>query len=101
MGNIVRDTQIDKGAEFIDTTTGLKWDVKSFESYPSGDNGIPITNPKRGAFTIENGMKKIQKEFKNGNNVIIDARKLVPEHIEQLKKAIDEAGIAGRIIWYP
>ena len=101
LGKIVRDMQVDKGAEFIDTTTGLKWDVKSFESYPSGDNGIPITNPKRGAFTIKNGMKKIQKEFKNGNNVIIDTRNLVPEHIEQLKKAIDEAGVADRIIWYP
>lgn len=101
LGKIVRDAQIDKGAEFIDETTGIKWDVKSFESYPSGDNGVPITSPKKGAFTIQRGIKKIQREFKNGNNVIIDTRKLVPEHIEQLKKAIDEAGIADRIIWYP
>ena len=27
LGNIVRDMQTDKGAEFIDTTTGLKWDA--------------------------------------------------------------------------
>lgn len=45
-------------------------------------------------------MKKIQKEFNNGDNMIIDTRKLVPEHIEQLKKAIYEAGIACGIIWY-
>lgn len=75
--------------------------MKSFESYPSGDNGVPITNPKKGAFTIKQGMKKLQKEFDNENNVIIDKRKLEPEHIEQLKKAIDEAGVADRIIWYP
>ncbi|MCP3776151.1 phage late control D family protein [Paenibacillus sp. MZ04-78.2] len=101
LGRIIRDPQAENGAEFIDTTTGLKWDVKSFESYPSGDNGVPITNPKKGAFTIQQGMKKLQKEFNNGNNVIIDTRKMEPEHIEQLKKAIDEAGAVNRIIWYP
>jgi len=92
LGKIVRDMQIDKGAEFIDETTGIKWDVKSFESYPIGANGVPIKNPRKGAFTVQQGLKKIQKEFKNGNCVIIDTRKLVPEHIEQLKKAIEEAG---------
>ena len=68
---IIRDPQADKGAEFIDQITGLKWDIKSFESYP------------------------------NGHNVIIDTRKLVPEHITQLRQAIDAAGIGNRIIWYP
>ena len=93
--------QIDKGAEFIDTTTGLKWDVKSFESYTVGPNGIPITKVKNSAFRGDKGMAKIYGEFDKGNNVIIDTRKLIPEHIEQLKKAIDEAGIEDRIIWYP
>ncbi|AOK91131.1 hypothetical protein [Paenibacillus polymyxa] len=75
--------------------------MKSFESYPSGRNGVPITNPKKGAFSIQNGMQKIQEEFAKGNDVIIDTKKMVPEHIKQLKKAIDEAGIANRILWYP
>ncbi|MDQ0049237.1 hypothetical protein J2T18_003538 [Paenibacillus polymyxa] len=101
LGRLIRDPQRENGAEFIDTSSGLKWDVKSFESFPSGDNGIPITNPKKGAFTIQQGMKKLQKEFSNGNNVIIDTRKMVPEHIEQMKKAIDEAGVTDKIIWYP
>lgn len=101
LGKLVRDPQAENGAEFIDTSSGLKWDVKSFESYPSGDNGIPITNPKKGAFTIKQGMKKLQKEFDNGNNVIIDTRKMEPEHVEQLKKAIDEEGVTDKIIWYP
>ncbi|MDR5587395.1 hypothetical protein [Clostridium aquiflavi] len=101
LGKIVRDTQIDKGAEFIDTTTGLKWDVKSFESYPMGRNGIPITKVKKGAFSVDKGMEKIYGEFDKGNNVIIDKRLLTPEHIEQLKEAIKEAGIGDRIIWYP
>ncbi|MBT2283619.1 WXG100 family type VII secretion target [Paenibacillus polymyxa] len=101
LGRIIRDPQADKGAEFIDTTTGIKWDVKSFESYPSGRNGIPITNPKKGAFTIQSGMQKIHEEFAKGHDVIIDTKKMVPEHIEQLKKAIDKEGIADRILWFP
>ncbi|WP_156123802.1 hypothetical protein [Paenibacillus sp. FSL R7-0273] len=101
LGKLVRDPQAENGAEFIDTSSGLKWDVKSFESYPSGDNGVPITNPKKGAFTIKQGMKKLQKEFDNGNNIIIDTRKMEPEHVEQLKKAIDEEGVTDKIIWYP
>ncbi|OME90035.1 MULTISPECIES: hypothetical protein [Paenibacillus] len=39
LGRIIRDPQAEKGAEFIDTTTGLKWDVKSFGPYPSGRYG--------------------------------------------------------------
>lgn len=101
LGKLIRDPQAENGAEFIDTSSGLKWDVKSFESYPSGDNGVPITNPKKGAFTIKQGMKKLQKEFDNGNNVIIDTRKMEPKHVEQLKKAIDEEGVTDKIIWYP
>ncbi|OKP85337.1 hypothetical protein A3842_07285 [Paenibacillus sp. P3E] len=49
LGKLIRDPQAENGAEFIDTSSGLKWDVKSFESYPSGDNGVPITNPQKGA----------------------------------------------------
>ncbi|NTU24574.1 hypothetical protein HPY28_30170 [Brevibacillus sp. HB1.2] len=101
LGRIIRDPQAENGAEFIDTTTGLKWDVKSFVSYPSGRDGVPITSPKKGAFSVKNGMQKIHEEFAKGNNIIIDTKKMVPEHIEQLMKAIDEAGIADRIMWYP
>ena len=101
LGYIIRDQQINKGSEFIDTTTGVKWDVKSFESYPMGRNGIPITKIKKGAFSVDKGMEKIYGEFDKGNNVIIDARLLISKHIEQLKEAIKEAGIEERIIWYP
>ncbi|RRN68500.1 hypothetical protein EI200_19415 [Peribacillus simplex] len=96
LGRIIRDPQADGGAEFIDTTNGVKWDVKSFQSYPNGH-----TSPKKGAFTVNNGMKGINKELDKNYNVIVDTRKLIPEHIDQLKEAIKEAGIADRIIWYP
>jgi len=96
LGKIIRDPKADKGAEFIDTVTGKKWDVKSFESYPHGH-----TSPKKGAFTVDNAMKKIKKEFERGHNVIIDDRNLTPEHTKQLKEAIQKEGISDKIIWYP
>ncbi len=96
LGHIIRDIQENNGAEFIDTTTGVKWDVKSFESYPNGH-----TEPRKGAFTVSNAMKKLNSEFNKNHNVIIDVRELVPEHIDALKKAIEEVGVSDRIIWYP
>lgn len=96
LGKIVRDPQGDGGAEFIDTTNNVKWDVKSFVSYPNGH-----TSPKKGAFTVNNGMKAINKEMNKTYNVIVDRRDMIPEHVEQLKEAIKKAGISDRIIWYP
>ncbi|MGW9529304.1 hypothetical protein ACWHAM_16475 [Paenibacillus terrae] len=96
LGKIVRDPQGNGGAEFIDTTNNAKWDVKSFVSYPNGH-----TSPKKGAFTVNNGMKAINKELDKNYNVIVDKRDMIPEHVEQLKEAIEKAGISDRIIWYP
>ncbi|GAB1764628.1 hypothetical protein PMEGAPL125_10480 [Priestia megaterium] len=96
LGRIIRDQKADKGADFIDTVTEKKWHVKSFESYPNGH-----TSPKKGAFTVDNAMKKIKKEFERGHNVIIDDRNLTPEHTKQLKEAIQKEGISDKIIWYP
>lgn len=96
LGYIIRDDEQNGGAEFIDVTTGIKWDIKSFESYPNGH-----TDPKKGAFTVSNAMKKINKEFDKNHNVIIDVRELTPEHIEELKDAIEREGVSDRIIWYP
>ncbi|ETT44824.1 WXG100 family type VII secretion target [Paenibacillus sp. FSL H7-689] len=96
LGKIMRDPEENKGAEFIDVTTGQKWDVKSFESYPHGH-----TSPRKGAFTVVKSMDKINEEFDRGHNVVIDTRELVPEHIKQLKEAVKDAGVTERIIWYP
>ncbi|AKP77806.1 hypothetical protein AS52_02845 [Priestia megaterium Q3] len=96
LGRIIRDQKADKGAEFIDTVTEKKWDVKSFGAYPNGH-----TLPKKGAFTVDNAMKKIKKEFERGHNVMLDDRNLTPEHTKQLKEAIQREGISDKIIWYP
>ncbi|WP_339166570.1 hypothetical protein NSQ24_21845 [Brevibacillus sp. FSL L8-0520] len=96
LGKIIRDPQGNGGAEFIDITNNVKWDVKSFVSYPNGH-----TSPKKGAFTVSNGMKAINKELDKNYNVIVDTRDMIPEHVAQLKGAVEEAGISDRIIWYP
>ena len=96
LGKIVRDPQGNGGAEFIDTTNNVKWDVKSFVSYPNGH-----TSPKKGAFTVNNGMKAINKELDKTYNVIVDKRDMIPEHVEQLREAIEKAWISDRILWYP
>ena len=48
-------------------------------------------------------MKNIVKEFeRNGNDiVIIDKSKLLPEHVNELTNAIEGAGLADKIIWWP
>lgn len=78
------------------TINNVKWDVKSFVSFPNGH-----TSPKKGAFTVNNGMKAINKELDENYNVIVDKRDMIPEHVKQLKEAIEKAGISDRVIWYP
>lgn len=46
-------------------------------------------------------MKAINKELDKNYNVIVDTRDMIPEHVAQLKGAVEEAGISDRIIWYP
>lgn len=96
LGKIVRDPQGNGGAEFIDTTNNIKWNVKSFLSYPNGH-----TSPKKGAFTVNNAMKAINRELDKNYNIIVDKRDMILEHVEQLKEAIEKSGISDRIIWYP
>ncbi|WP_411344070.1 hypothetical protein ACE3MZ_21210 [Paenibacillus sp. WLX1005] len=93
---VIRDTNSNAGADFIDTTTGIKWDVKRFRSYPDGH-----TNKKKGAFNLENAMGKINKEFGRGYNVIIDTRNLTGDHVIQSRGAIGSSGKNDRVIWYP
>ena len=56
---------------------------------------------RKGAFSIKNVMKKINRELKKGHNVIIDVTDLIPEHIIELKNKLLEEGILDRIMWYP
>lgn len=92
---IIRDHQKDKGAEFIDIVTGIKWDIKSFVSHPKGS-----TSARKGAFRLSRAIAKIEKEFSNGYNVILDTRRLTKSDRDSLIRAIDEKGYSDKVIWY-
>lgn len=92
---IIRDPQKNKGAEFIDTGTGIKWDIKSFVSHPKG-----IKSARKGAFNLTRAVAKIEKEFANGHNVIIDARRLTKADKTSLMEAITAKGYSNKVIWY-
>jgi hypothetical protein len=92
---IIRDSETNKGAEFIDTVTNTKWDIKSFASHPKG-----IKSARKGAFNLSRAIAKIEREFANGHNVIIDTRRLTKSDRDALVKAIDNKGYSDRIIWY-
>ncbi len=93
---IFRDPESNGGAEFIDSETHIKWDIKSFISYPNGH-----VKSRKGAFSVQNALKKIYAELDKGHHVILDTRKLVQEHRQELYNAIDREKISAKILWYP
>lgn len=95
LGKVIRDPQANKGADFIDTTTGIKWDVKSPISKPAGH-----TRLRNGAFEISDFMKKVFREINNGHNVIIDVSRIEQRHRNELRTAVQESGISDKIMWF-
>ncbi|WP_243416043.1 hypothetical protein [Listeria monocytogenes] len=77
------------GAEFIDGF-GQKWDVKGFfsEFAPKGYN-------------LDDALTNIKKSIDAGENVMLDTRKMYPEHIEELLNAIEKAGLSDHIKVWP
>ncbi len=74
-------------AEFIDGS-GQPWDVKAFRSdYPNG-------------YRLGRALEKIQAEIEIGENVIVDSTNLSPEHLSELRAAVDlRADWVGRVLW--
>jgi hypothetical protein len=78
-------------AEFIDGD-GVKWDIKGFNSnYP----------PKKGGFSLNRDLGKIEAELNKGEHVILDTTQLSPTHLQELQVAIQAKGWSGKIRWYP
>jgi hypothetical protein len=88
-GPITRDPS--GRAEFIDAD-GQKWDVKAFNSN---------FKPRKGGYDLKKSLTKIEGEFNEGENVILDTKDLKPEHVAELKAAIEAKGWADKILWYP
>lgn len=63
------------------------WDVKRFNSkFP----------PKRGGYTLNDSLAKIEAELGKGENVILDP----PEHAAELRAAVTAKGWDARVVWY-
>ena len=61
---------------------------------------IESLSARKGAFKLSRAIAKIEKEFANGHNVIIDTRRLTKSDRESLIKIISEKGYSDKIIWY-
>ena len=80
IGKVIRDPQANRGADFIDTASRIKWDVKSPVSHPKGH-----TSPRKGAFEIGKMMDNIRKEIARGHHVILDTRRLTQKDRKALR----------------
>ena len=95
IGKVIRDPQAEKGADFIDTSTGQKWDVKSPVSHPKGHTSV-----RKGAFNVDKMMANVKKESSRGNKVILDTRLLTKKDRQAFKDAIHAEGLDSSVIWY-
>ncbi|MGH7450684.1 MAG: hypothetical protein ACRENG_05030 [bacterium] len=89
-GPIRRDPRPD-GGDFIDAD-GKIWDVKAFDSrWP----------PKKGGFKLDRDMRKIGNAITRGEYLVLDTQNLVPDHVQELREAIESKGWSDKILWYP
>ena len=87
-GPIVRDPN-PAGAEFIDAF-GTKWDIKGWYSQYA---------PK--GYSLEKAMDDIRESISKGENVIVDSSKMFQEHIDEVRKAVEMAGLSHKVVWWP
>jgi hypothetical protein len=95
LGKVIRDPQPEKGADFIDTSTGQKWDIKSPISHPKGHTSV-----RKGAFNVDKMIANVKKEISRGNKVILDTRQLTSKDRQAFKDAIHAEGLDKSVIWY-
>lgn len=95
VGKVIRDPQGDKGGDFIDTTNGQKWDIKSPISKPKGH-----TSGRKGDFRLNRIMDKIKIEISRGNKVILDTTRLNIEDKSKLKEEVNKQGLEKYVLWY-
>jgi hypothetical protein len=99
--------------DFVDHA-GVDWDVKGPYSRSKLIEKIkadaraagrrePTLDParaQRGEFEVNDMIKDIRNELKTGENVIIDARGLLPADTQALRQAVEEAGLTAQVkIW--
>jgi len=94
---------------------GGDWDVKAPRSRQAiidqirrgaAERGRPEPNidpnrPIRGEFNVNDTMTEIRGELAANENVIIDTRNMNAADIASLRQAITDAGLSGRVRFYP
>ena len=88
VGKLIRDPS--GSADYVDSATGQKWDVKAFNSKfaPKGYN-------------LSEAMNKIQKSIGEGENVMLDTRNLHADHLAELIGEIAKQGLMDKVLLWP
>jgi hypothetical protein len=86
VGKLIRDTS--GKAEFIDTTTGKKWDVKAFNS-----NFAPK------GYNLTDAIKNIKRSIAHDENVMLDTSNLKPSDLAELLEEINKQGLSDKVIY--
>ena len=78
-------------SEELNDGNNQAWDIKGFHS------GFP---PAKGGFDLDDAVTSVKLELDIGENVIVDTAKMSHEHISQLKVALNDLGVADRVLWW-
>ena len=70
---------------------GQIWDVKSPRS----------ATPNGKVFNADKAVKKMQRDFDEGENIILDDRYITLKEIQELYKRLRANGQDGRVVWWP
>ncbi|HYZ07659.1 MAG TPA: hypothetical protein VE709_03500 [Pseudonocardiaceae bacterium] len=106
--DVTRPTNVEDG-DFIDPSTGEKWDVKGF--YSDWPDHIP-PDRRHGAFpqaltpekfrdSVARALELRPGERYGDRNVILNTRNLDQDTIDFMQRIIDEEGWGDRVVWYP
>ena len=88
VNSLVRDPS--GSAEFIDTITGQKWDVKAFNSQYA---------PK--GYNLTDAMANIKKSLTANENVMLDTRNLTATDLQELTNEISKQGLSDKVLTWP
>jgi hypothetical protein len=106
--DITRPTKVEDG-DFIDPSTGKKWDMKSF--YSDWPDHVPperrhadfpnAVTPEKFEQAMVRELKLLPGEKYGDRNVILNTRNLDQAAIDFMQRIIDERGWGDRVVWYP
>jgi pretoxin HINT domain-containing protein len=102
------------GADFIDDSTGISYDIKAFSSRENIEQRIADRNaaagrpaPRfrpdrrlRGQYDGESAITDIRAEIDQGHRVVIDPRNLQPADLADLRRRVDDEGLGGSVDWW-